>query len=217
MRGLHGADEPFPEANRLRVWIVHAEGLHAVADPELDDALHLQPERAWIVADEVDGIDVLILLRRILRVLDRSVGAVEEPLWMLVHPWMIGRCLDGAIERDLQATALCRLHEPVEVVERAEVGMHGGVAALGAADRPRAAGIAGLRGERVVAALTVRAADRVDRRQVHDVEAHGGGAIELRLGVLQRAVPAITAAAREEFVPGGEARTLAVGDDLELP
>ncbi len=76
--------------------------------------------------------------------------------------------------------------------QRAELGVHGVVAALGAADRPRAAGVAGLGGQRVVAALAVRAPDRMDRRQVHDVEAHGRRALELRLGVLEgrRAGPA---------------------------
>ena len=48
------------------------------------------------------------------------------------------------------------------------------VAAARVADRPRRAGIAGRRRERVVGALAVRQADRVDRRQVEDVEAELG-------------------------------------------
>src|SRR5882672_3920984 len=96
--------------------------------------------------------------------------------------------------------------------------MDGGVAALGAADGPRAARLAGRGRQRVVAAFAVRAADGMDRRQVDDVEAHGGRAVELRLRVLERAVPALAAAAAwEELVPGGEARALAVRDHLELP
>src|SRR5207247_7578041 len=163
-------------------------------------------------------VDVLVLLGRVLRILDRPVGPVEEPLRMLAHPGMVGRGLDREVERDLQPAAFGLLREVIEVVERAEVGVDGGVTALEAADGPRAAGLAWLGGERVVAALAMRAADRMDRRQVDDVEAHGGRAVELRLRVLERAVPALrAAAARKELVPGGEARALAVGHHLELP
>ena len=86
------------------------------------------------------------------------------------------------------------------------------MAALLCADRPGAAGVALLRRQRVVAALAAAAADRVDRRQVDDVEAELG---ELR----QHALNAREAAerAREELVPGAEARELAVDlDGVEL-
>ena len=52
----------------------------------------------------------------------------------------------------------------------AEVGMHGGVATLGRADRPRAPDVVGPGEQRVVPALPVGDADRVDRWQVDDVE-----------------------------------------------
>src|SRR3989441_11343086 len=60
-------------------------------------------------------------------------------------------------------------------------------------------------------AFAVGAPDRVDGRQVDDVEAHRRRALELRLGVLER-----PARAREELVPRGEACALPVGDHLEL-
>ena len=75
----------------------------------------------------------------------RAVGAVVEPLGMLAHPRVIGRALDREVERDLHAELRGAAHEAVEVVERAELGVDGVVAALGAADRPRAARIAGPR------------------------------------------------------------------------
>ena len=76
------------------------------------------------------------------------------------------------------------------------------------ADRPRAPGIVRPRLQRVVAALAARVADRMDRRQVEHVEA------ELREPRQQRA-HAVEAAprAREELVPGAEARELAVDVD----
>ena len=88
------------------------------------------------------------------------------------------------------------------------------VSALGPADGPRAPGLARLGGQRVVAALAVGAADRMDRRQVGDVEPHRGRPLELALGVAKRPVAAGDVGAGEELVPGGEARALAVDDDL---
>ena len=87
----------------------------------------------------------------------------------------------------------------------AEVGVQRGVPAGLASDRPRAARVGAARGRGVVAALAVRQADRVHRRQVEHVEA------ELReLG--QQLLDAGEAApgAREELVPGAEGRALAV-------
>src|SRR6185503_15510137 len=95
-----------------------------------------------------------------------------EPLRVLPHPRVIRRALDREVERDLHAEALRGLHEPPEVLERTELRMHRGVAALRPADGPRAARIARPRAQRVVRALARGAADRVDRREVDDVEAH---------------------------------------------
>ena len=92
-----------------------------------------------------------------------SVGAMLEPLGMLFHPRMIGRALDGEIERDLDAQRVGRRDEVVEVVERAERGLDGGVPAVRAADRPGAAGIARLGDERVVLSLAVGRSDGMHR------------------------------------------------------
>ena len=74
-----------------------------------------------------------------------------------------------------------------------------------AADRPRAARIVRAGGERVVPSLAVRLPDRMNRRQVDDVEAELG---ELR----QQRAHALEAAprTREELVPRPEACELAV-------
>src|SRR5213594_1348697 len=130
---------------------------------------------------------------------------------------MIRRALDREVERDLQPEAPRGLDEPVEVLESAKVWMDGGVAAVGTADRPRAARIAGGRDEGVVAPLAVSPPDRVDGRQVDDVEAHRRGARQLRLGFLEGGAPiGGRSRAREELVPGGESRALRVDDHLEL-
>ena len=73
-----------------------------------------------------------------------------------------------------------------EVVERAELGQHVLVAAFGRADRPGAADVVGLGHERVVLALAVDAADRMDRRQVEHVEAHRRDVGQARLARRRR-------------------------------
>ena len=79
--------------------------------------------------------------------------------------------------------------QAAEVVERAELRQDRGVAAFVGADRPRAADVVGLGDERVVAALALDPADRVDRREVQDVEAEPGDVRQARLDVLEGAVP----------------------------
>src|SRR5690606_13711257 len=75
-------------------------------------------------------------------------------------------------ERHLESQLLGARREVLELAQRAELWVDRVVAAVRAADRIRAAGVAWLRCERVVAPLAVREADRVDRREVDDVEAH---------------------------------------------
>src|SRR5690606_32433366 len=111
-----------------------------------------------------------------------------------------------------------RLHERADVLDGAELGVHVLVPALLAADGPGTARVARLGHRVVVAALAMRDADGVDRRQVEHVEAHRRDVGEARLAVLQRAVAALLegARSREHLVPGAEARALAVDVYLEL-
>src|SRR5262249_5449213 len=135
----HVFDQPLPEGQRLGVGIVDAERVNAVPDPEEHDVATRVPETLAVLAPEVQRIDVLILLRWVLRVLDRSVGTDVEPIRVLLHPGMIGRALQRIVERDLHAEALGGRDEAVEVVDRAELRMNRSVTAFGAADRPWAA------------------------------------------------------------------------------
>ena len=52
---------------------------------------------------EVERIDVLVFLRRVLGVLDAAVGALAEPLGMRLDVRMVGRALERDVERDLDA------------------------------------------------------------------------------------------------------------------
>lgn len=82
------------------------------------------------------------------------------------------------------------------------------VAALLAADRIRAAGVAGLGTQGIVAALAMGAADGVDRREIENVEAHRGDLRQAPDHVVEGTVACRVAAfrAREQLVPTGEAR-----------
>ena len=168
---VHLADQPLPERDRLGVRVVDAEDLHPVPDPEQHDVAQRDARSREGAAVEVDVDDVLVLLRRVLGELDRSVRTPVEPFRMLLDPGMVGRALDREIERDLEAMRVRRVDEPAEVVERAELGMDRVVAAFVRADGVDAADVAGRGLQRVVLALAVGAPDRVDRREVEDVEA----------------------------------------------
>ena len=201
----HLGDQPLPEGNRLRVRVVHAEDAHPPAHPDEHDVEQRLPETTPVVRSEVDVVDVLVLLRWVLRVLQRAVGATVEPLGVLAQPRMVGRRLDREVDADLAADLAAAGDHRLEVLDGAELGVDRVVPALLRADRPRAADVAAPGDERVVAALAVRDADRVDRRQVDDVEP------ELRQ-LRQRLPDAAEAAprAREELVPGTERSALAV-------
>ena len=130
---------------------------------------------------------------------------------------MIGRALEGDVERDLDAELAGACEQPAEVLERAEARMHGLVSAFAAADRPGTSGIVRRGAGAVVGALALDFADRMDRRQIEDIEAHRGDIGEESLDVRQRAVLAGPSGggARKHLVPGREARALAVDLDGE--
>ena len=129
---------------------------------------------------------------------------------MLLQPGVVGRALDREVERDLDAGLGRARDEPVEVGERPELGIDRRVAAFRAADRPRAPGIVRTCVEAVVAALAERPADRVDRRQIDDVEPVRSETRE-QFGDAGEPAPR----AREQLVPAPEPGALAVDDQLQ--
>ena len=86
------------------------------------------------------------------------------------------------------------------------------MAALGRSDRIGAAGVVGAGDEAVVAALAVGLPDRMDRREVENVEAHRLDRRQAADHVAEGAVPAgiIGDRAREQLVPAGEPGGLAI-------
>ncbi len=205
------AERPFPERERLGVRVVHPEDAHALPHPVHEHAVQLAPERAPFGALEVERVDVLVLLGRVLRAADRAVRVLREPFRVRVDIGVARRALEGDVERDLHAPFVGGAEQRKKVFGSAEVRMEGLVPALLGADRPRAAHVAGHRLGRVVPAFAQGAADRVDRRQVEHVEAHGRDRVELPEDIRERAVGGFTRTrARKKLVPGAETRTLAL-------
>ena len=123
---------------------------------------------------------------------------------------MVGGALDREVEGDLESRVFRRSDHRVEFGPRAELGGDRVVSALGRADRPRRPRIVGTCDERVVRALAIRRPDRVDRRQVDDVEAELGESRQDRSYAREPAERA-----REELIPRAEARERAVDVDGE--
>ena len=106
---LNIVDEPLPEPEGLGVGIVDPEDFHALVDPEQDHIAQRIPQRASVFGGEVGVDDVLVFLRRVLRIAHRAVRPALEPLRVLFEPGVIGRALHGKIERDLHAVLVaCR-------------------------------------------------------------------------------------------------------------
>ena len=125
-----GVRAPAPRAishsqngDRLGVRVVHAEHRHALADPVQHDVAQRAPERAPVLGVEVDVVDVLVALGRVLGVLERAVGPAVEPVGMLAQPGMVGRALDREVERDRDAELGRAGSQARELRRAAEVGM----------------------------------------------------------------------------------------------
>ena len=136
-------DQPLPEREGLGVRIVDAKYAHALLDPVLEDALDLVPQRRPVRRCEVERVDVLVFLGRILGVLNAAVRPPPEPFRVLLHIGMIGCALQRDIERDLDAELPHRGDQVPEIRGLAQRGMNRLVAALFRADRPGAARVVG--------------------------------------------------------------------------
>src|SRR5206468_7609111 len=167
-------EHPFPECERLGVRVVHPEHAHSLVDPEFDDAFQLFPQWLPVFALHVERIDVFISFRRVLRVLDRAVGAPSKPFGMLADIRMVGRALVCDIQSDFHSTISRNGDETAEIVKCPQLRMYGLMPALRAADGPRTAWIAPPRLRRAVLSFAMSHTDGMDRREVKNIETHPG-------------------------------------------
>ena len=143
---------------------------------------------------------------------------MPEPFRMLRDVGMVGRGLERDVERDLELLRPRRPDEPVEIRERAEARIDGRVAAGRGADRPGAARDRPRSGVSVLLRpLRKLRADRMDRRQVDDVEAHRRDVGQPSRRFAERRAPGRDRCrrTREHLVPGAEPRALALDDDAQ--
>ena len=206
------ADHLVPKRERFGVRIVDAKDTDPLLKPVDKDVLQFFFQILIIITVKVDRIDVFILLRRILGVLDGLVRAPFEPLRMLLHVRVVRRALKSDVEGYLDAVLGSRRHKILEVLERTQLRVDRLVAAVGVADRPRAARVRYSGGQAVVAALAVRGTDRMNRRKVKHIESHSREFRQQPLTILERTVLSLCEApgTRKEFIPGAVQRTLPV-------
>src|SRR5687768_9494596 len=109
---------------------------------------------------------------------------------MLSDIGMVGRALEGDIQRYLQVEFAGPLHQRAKIVQRSQLRMDRFMAALFGTDRPWASDIVRVRCEGAVLSLPISAPDRMDRRKVKNVETHLCDSGQPALNVLERAVNA---------------------------
>ena len=102
--------------------IVHAEDADALLRPVDHDAFKLFPELPPVLRLEVQGVDILVFLRGVFRVLDRAVRPPEEPLRVFFNVGMVRRALEGDIQGDFDIV-FCGFSDQVpEILQRAQLG-----------------------------------------------------------------------------------------------
>ena len=147
-------------------------------------------ERLPILCFEIEGDDILIFFWRIFGILHGPVGSPAKPGGMIPHVRVVRRALEGDIHRHCEAGFPCFAHKRVEIGDRSEVGMEGLVPP---SNDPMAQGEPGssvFGDDGVVSPLSIRHADRVNWREIDDVEAHPGNLRQEFFAPRQRAVSA---------------------------
>ena len=188
-------------------------------DPEVDDALELVPQRppagrSRSRTGRCPGTSSAGSRRT---GSSRRAAAGTTP----GAPWRTGGRASTGRRCRARSRARARRPAPTRCWKSSSVPSSGWMALWPPSAAPIAHGLPGIvrAGRRaVVAALAEAPADRVDRRQVEDVEAHRRDLGQPRLDVAERAVASRLGrrGAREQLVPGAEARALAVDDHGQL-
>ena len=99
--------------------IIDTKYARAVSDPKQNHALQLFPQLPPVWRLEVEGKDILIFLRRVLRILNRAVGTGTEPFRVFSQIRMVGRALERKIQRNLDIAGPGICDQPVKVFQSA--------------------------------------------------------------------------------------------------
>src|SRR5690606_6365261 len=171
------AQHPLPERQGLCMRVVDPENAYALVDPENHNVAQRTPEGglSWgtgqgTVKVRID--DVLVALRRILRILQSAVHPPIEPVGMLSQPGMIRRTLNGKIQRNLEPVLMSSRHQVPKIAQCAQLGVHLIVPPRLGTDGIGAARVARCGGQRIVAAFPVTFTNWVYGWEVQDIEPH---------------------------------------------
>ena len=188
-----------PETHRLGLRLVDLERGHAGFDPHVDNPFDLALNAGQVVV-EVELVERLGVAVLVERVHERSVGVATEPFGVRGDPGVGGCAAQRQAEGHFEAELMRACAEGLEIFHRAELRVHGVVAAGRRAHR-----------EQVCVRRTV--VDGEDGGQVRDGEPFAFGALKAADGGAQRAGRHLAAfvdgrafGAREELVPCAEAR-----------
>src|SRR5262245_40524430 len=96
--------------------VIDAKNLNTLIAPEDDNALQFVPKLLPIFALKIQRIDILVFLRWILRVLDRSVRAFAEALRMFRHIGRIRRELKSDVQCDFDVNLLSFRYAALEIL-----------------------------------------------------------------------------------------------------
>src|ERR1700722_2261820 len=150
--------------------VIDPEDLHAMIAPESHHPDQLLEQSALIGGVEIDRVDILVLLGRVLSVLDAPVWPMMKPLRMLAHPRMVGRALDREGGGYPHSQPVGGSIETIEVNYRPERRIDRSMTSGLAADCPRTAGEVRTIVHYVAGSLAIGMPNRVNRREVDDVK-----------------------------------------------
>ena len=207
---LHRPDQFLPKRHRFRMRIVHPENLHPAPHPIQHHLDQFLPKVLPIRAVKVQRINVLILLRRILRIPDRSIRPLIKPIRMRLHIRMIRRAIQRKIQRDLHPSLLRLSQQPHKIRLRPQRRLDRQMPPGRSPNRPRRSHIAQLCHQRVVLPLPMRHPDRMNRRKVNHIKPHRLRIIQPRHTIPKRRVlvrPSLRIA-REKLIPRRKPRPL---------
>ncbi len=198
--------------------IVYAEDAHTLIHPKAEHAFEGIPQSLPVGRLEIQRINILILLGRVLCILNRPIGALLEKFRMFGHPGMIRGALERNIEGNFHFQLPGALDQVGEVFQRTQGGMDRSVPTLGRADRPGAALISRGGFDGVVLALAKTFSDGRDGGQVENVKTHfrhivhPAGYVAQRTVLSRRGRPGTG----KELIPGGKTRPFPVDNNFQF-
>src|SRR5579875_1895150 len=169
------------------MWIVNPENRNTALNPEPDHIEQRLHQSLLIRRVEINWIYILVFLGWVLGILNRAVWPMLEPLRMLSDPWMVGGALHGEVQCHFDSEPTCGGNQAIEIGQGAQRRLYRGMPAGFAADCPGTADAVACAVGRIVGALAVGAADRMDRRQIYDIETHLVNVGQPMFGVGERA------------------------------